>query len=83
MNDTITNDGGQAFPRAGYEGPEYCCDPVDGMTLRDYFAGQVMLESMRLAMVPHSDYPDTIKSEAQKCAVRAYIMADAMLAARK
>ena len=74
------NDGGPAFPNEG--GELSGLHAATGMSLRDWFAGQVMNDAMRLAMIPHSDYPDTIKTEAHKCAVRAYIMADAMLAAR-
>lgn len=35
-------DGGQAFPRAGYSGSI----PTEGMTLRDWFAGQALAGMM-------------------------------------
>ena len=35
-------DGGQAFPRGGYDGPDNHDGAVDGMPLRDYFAAKAM-----------------------------------------
>ena len=35
---TEQNNGGPAFPRAGYDGPDLSELSQDGMTLRDYFA---------------------------------------------
>ena len=49
----------------------------DGMTLRDYFAAQAMQALLR-------QYPDHLmNSPASEVASDAYIMADAMLAARE
>lgn len=77
----MTNDGGPAFPN-----PMYRCEngnvdfPWDGygmggMSLRDWFAGQVLAG---LWANPRDDY--TVAREDK--AVEAYRQADAMLAAR-
>ena len=81
MADTI-NDGGPAFPRAAAvwtmpDGRQTGCDALDGMTLRDWFAGQALAGLM-------SDpglRPDNV-SEFQHMAARLYQVADAMLAER-
>lgn len=65
---TILNNGGPAFPHS---------DSVlyqQGMSLRDYFAGQA-LEGILAEFFHH-------ENEAQSAAIRAYAMADAMLAER-
>ena len=49
---------------------------VGGMTIRDYFAGQVI---SGLIQTPH-DYGN--KDQIQSCAIGAYIIADAMMEAR-
>lgn len=78
------NDGGPAFPRAGFlseiETPErviaqYENKPEQGMTLRDYFAGQA------LAGILTRKESDgwTNREVASDC----YSYADAMLAARE
>ena len=73
---TIDN-GGPAFPskkrvyRAGYETNEF--EPVGGMTLRDYFAAKAMQGMM--AGNWNTNYDDWAK--------HAYILADAMIKARK
>lgn len=71
------DDGGPAFPVT----PDNCPTttgmierPSTGMTLRDWFAGQALAGLMAY---PHSN--DTWADAAK----RAWIMADAMLAARK
>jgi hypothetical protein len=67
-------DGGQAFPRGGYEGEIYHGESVDGMTLRDYFAAKalqgLLAGDMALPLSP-----------GQYCE-SAYKYADAMIAAR-
>lgn len=67
-------DGGHAFPRAGYYGGgrEY-----DGMSLRDWFAGQA-LEGL-------AAYPGREKevNGPERFARWSYAIADAMLAARE
>jgi len=60
-------DGGHAFP----------CEAHDGMTLRDYFAAQV------LAGMASRDAYDPGQATPADRAMLAYIDADAMLEARK
>lgn len=73
----MNKDGGPAFPRDSYTDKE--CGLVvtqNGMTLRDWFAGQ-SLASMTAA-------PDYSKGPCNSAmAERAYLIADAMLAARE
>lgn len=84
------DDGGAAFPRADERGPDGSgiCQGSDGMSLRDYFAGQAL--SIMLAF-PEPD--PTCSSElridhpgvdaiAKHYAKLSYIYADAMLRAR-
>ena len=52
--------------------PTDCAGYEDGMTLRDYFAGQALAGYLA----------DGVVSEPQHCAEFAYRMADAMLAER-
>jgi len=68
------NDGGFAFPRAGDE-EHY---PTDSMSLRDWFAGQI------IAGMAASDcrFFGGAKAEAEQTASRAYLFADAMIAQR-
>lgn len=61
-------DGGPAFP---YHGPD---SGKVGMTLRDYFAAKAM-QAMCEEVVRYDDF--------KLCAKNAYLMADAMLEARK
>lgn len=61
----------QAFPMAV---PEAWDSYQDGMTLRDYFAGQIM----SAIIVANSPGSGTVRDMAE----RAYIYADAMLEAR-
>jgi hypothetical protein len=66
------NDGGPAFPTVARDGnwqPHH-----DGLSLRDYFAGQALAGLM-------SD--QTIKAMPDDFAESAYLAADAMLAARE
>lgn len=68
------NDGGPAFPRpATLQESFIYAHEQDGMTLRDYFAGQAMTGCLPGSMteIPPEEY-----------AKWAYRMADAMLAAR-
>lgn len=68
-------DGGPAFPsqRLGQDGlPE--SEAVDGMSLRDYFAGQALS-----GLIAHPESGDNADSQA--CA--SYIIADAMIAERE
>ncbi|MEC5289433.1 MULTISPECIES: hypothetical protein [unclassified Aurantimonas] len=70
------NDGGPAFPEAVAISPTgYLYQGKDGMTLRDWFAGQALA-----AQGPGAEYGDKITPEAY--AKAAYAIADAMLAER-
>jgi len=60
------NDGGPAFPRHAYDGH-------DGMTLRDWFAGQALA-----GLTADPDMPTF-----HKCAEIAYACADEMLRVRE
>lgn len=67
-------DGGQAFPHGDYH-------EVDGMTLRDYFAGQALAGLMSHG--PHPSLESMPPDELVAVTVgAAYEMADAMLATR-
>jgi hypothetical protein len=76
--DTSINDGGPAFARSGLllDNGDWVA-PQDGMTLRDWFAGQA------LAHIPELlDAHDANKS-AEMIAHWSYQIADAMLKARR
>lgn len=77
-NGMSANDGGQAFPSVGegFGNPQYS---APGMTLRDYFAGQVIVA---LLLAPHQ-MGDEARQNEQKAAAWAHNQADAMLAARE
>jgi hypothetical protein len=74
------NDGGPAFPLAGSN--DYSYEPNDGMTLRDWFAGQALQSmvsvatEMSLKGIGPAPSPETI-------AYWAYCQSDAMLAVRE
>ncbi len=70
------SDNPQAFPTAiavSVAGDEY--HGADGMTLRDYFAGQALIALPNIGCGADLDIEDT--------ALAAYQIADAMLAARE
>jgi len=73
------NDGGPAFPRAEWESSE-----DDGMSLRDWFAGQAlmgMVASPRAIVNPIN--PEIIiEQTAVNYSLKAYALADAMIQAR-
>ena len=74
-------DGGAAFPRSGNDD----CTSEFGMTLRDYFAGQVMNAMISGDAQPYvstEQHADGITLEGVT-ASRAYQYADAMIAARE
>ncbi len=76
---TNKEDGGPAFPRAEGESSA----PRDGMTLRDWFAGQAiggMLASQYVS--EHAGLYKTDAGMVEGLALRSYQIADAMLAAR-
>ncbi|EKZ6514940.1 TPA: hypothetical protein ACYEM3_000754 [Klebsiella pneumoniae] len=65
------NNGGPAYPTQGYE----------GLTLRDYFAGQAM--QGWLASYPESNQHPVATHHENMVAELSYLMADAMLKARE
>ena len=84
---TEQNNGGPAFPRAGYDGPDLSELSQDGMTLRDYFAVHASAEDLR----PHME---VIRENQRKqygaailpdnwASIARYMHADQMLEARK
>lgn len=64
-------DGGQAFPVGEY----------GGMSLRDYFAGQVA-GSLARELDPASGRPDLLTNQLPRLGLLAYAIADSMIAAR-
>jgi len=68
-----TQDGGPAFPVYDHHGNGQQFLAEIGMTLRDYFAGQVICGLMARAGAPDPGYESRL----------AYGVADAMLAARQ
>lgn len=66
------DDGGPAFPR------DHRSDGHNGMSLRDYFAGQAL--PMLIDLLRHDAHPGL--SYVDYCSQQAYVMADAMLKAR-
>jgi hypothetical protein len=76
---TKINDGGKAFPKTGSYHPDGSADydsyNEDGMLLRDYFAAK--------AMQGICAHPDNCGLQICEIALRAYGMADAMLAERE
>jgi hypothetical protein len=80
---TDTKDGGPAFPREAYVNPNGTTIRTgsDGMSLRDWFAGQALTGILG----PNYDWftsGDRTGSRAHEAAYFAYSLADAMLAAR-
>ena len=71
------DDGGPAFPRAGMKLSGGIIPETNGMSLRDWFAGQAL--AGRLARPSPNASPIPCKVRAEWC----YTMADAMLAARE
>ena len=77
MTGGTQKDGGQAFPRAGAQTNAGWSRPVNGMTLRDWFAGQALV-----AMGDRRWEADSNETGTQKTARAAYSSADAMIAER-
>ena len=71
------NDGGPAFPceSYGHRNGKETTVPAQGMTLRDYFAGQ--------ALAGMFADRERLSTNAQHSSHDAYLFADAMLAARE
>lgn len=83
-------DGGPAFPQdismSFFDGEPVNCPEMEGhagMTLRDYFAGQVLSGAMNSPLNSErfgpDDLPKAIKAISEMC----YQVADAMIAARE
>ena len=94
MNDTkqLINDGGPAFPCASsmIVNGKQATVPAQGMTLRDYFAGQALagvcsgIEVEIDKLDADGEHADHNMKMLHDCAgIRAYCYADAMLAARE
>lgn len=80
--------GGQAFPRAGTDGPEGYPGhrPVDGMTLRDYFAGQALTgiaATVSALIAEEEGTAADVEVAIVGAPILSYRLADAMLEARK
>lgn len=73
------NDGGPAFAHSGTDGFPATL-PQPGMSLRDWFAGQALVAVMDLCKTDSRNANETIS---EMFARKAYLMADAMLAARE
>ena len=72
------NDGGCAFPFEGGANNGYSPDP--GMTLRDWFAGQALVS---MGPTVKASPGATLQDVSESLASTAYVVADAMLAARE
>ncbi len=70
-------DGGPAFPRGGSDHDE----PEDGMSLRDWFAGQVV-NGIAAALGREFPADTTPESLVVNLSISSYVIADAMLAER-
>jgi hypothetical protein len=75
------NDGGPAFPRPATKGSSGSIirESQNGMTLRDYFAGQALAGQLALA----SSNPFNKYHQPEDVAPSCYRFADAMLAERE
>ena len=70
------DDGGPAFPRPMYESEQYSDVGEEGMSLRDYFAGQALAGITASLAGPREG------NRRKDYAVAAYRYADAMIAER-
>jgi len=75
----MVNNGGPAFPFEHGHSPDACNVRENGMSLRDYFAGQALIGL--LAMQSGRSPKDTLT--VTDLTWQAYTTADAMLAARE
>lgn len=77
-------DGGPAFPRTGIgnAGVQYDAPSQDGMSLRDWFAGQVLCGMIGKERAEPFTTPTQAKAHLKSIAAGCYAMADAMLEAR-
>lgn len=72
------NDGGPAAPAPVFDKDGYVVGGHPGMTLRDWFAGQALA-----GMATGRDWSTRGDADMSMLAEQAYIIADAMLAARE
>lgn len=78
MSTKPINDGGPAFPVPGVYSPDHgFLAGVPGLSLRDWFAGQA------LAGLLAGAFRDTCRENCGEVPREAYLIADAMLAARE
>lgn len=78
------NTGGPAFPRPQAETSQGGNFEQDGMTLRDWFAGQALSGMMASQYVSeHAGVHKTDAGMVDGLALRSYQLADALLAARE
>jgi len=89
MTDKI-DDGGPAFPRTVQRWNDSLDNSVQGMSLRDWFAGQFLVGAATdngaldvSIAADQYDIDEALREHWGACARTAYIVADAMLAARK
>lgn len=75
---TKQNDGGPAFPKAN----KYPCEQ-NGMTLRDYFAGQALPQAVAHEIALQGTRINPGGFRYADVAHAAYVMADVMLAERE
>ena len=78
------SEGGPAFAHGGHEGDSGFASPQEGMTLRDWFAGQALAGAISS---PHnvpglSDRSACMDAQQHAAAQWAYEFADAMIAER-
>lgn len=82
-NEANIDDGGPAFPISNPNHPS----PVDGMSIRDYFAGKAMAGFVHAAFERGDNicerFDDMAKQSIPDIAWASYALADAMIAARK
>ena len=76
MNQPI-NDGGQAFPRSGYDGPDNSAVGVDGMNIRTYMATKFM--AAILANPASYTESGMWRNESETAAEEAVSLADALI----
>ncbi len=82
----MDKDGGPAFPIPSFQRPDGDIEwPQEGMSLRDWFAGQALPEVIREANAPELSLTPIGKEETRSewAARQAYLYADAMLAERE
>lgn len=74
------NDGGPAFPHSVKNWNDHISRGADGMSLRDYFAGQCMRDTF--AALAAAGWSNVNDIQMERCAKLSYMAADALLSAR-